>query len=52
MLISGQKKKKKKHGSSTYIYGFKFDEDHEKEFTSIITDEIKEYVANKRLLKN
>ena len=52
MLLSGHIVWKKKHGSSTYIYGFKFDEDHEKEFTSIITDEIKEYVANKRLLKN
>ena len=50
MLLSGHIVWKKNYGSSTYIYGFKFDEDHE-EYTSIITSEIKEYTANKRLKK-
>ena len=46
MLLSGHIVWKKSYGSSTYIYGFKFDEDHD--YAGIITAEIKEYASNMR----
>lgn len=46
LLLSGHIVWKKTYSSSSYIYGFKFDEDHD--YSSLITAEVKQFSSDRR----